>query len=293
MIPLTVPKPGEYKTLTLSCPERQFVTKGTVDITVDADLGEVPEITPTEWSNEFVIHLQDVVTTQVNEQITIYALIAPVAFAGETITVNLRGDHADCETSFKRVKPFAAGKSSLLQLNDMIGGDVVKLENGHDFNKDIKTLVNGESFIYEKMDYRIKSVSFEAGDNEVPIEYDHIDVSAPDSPLAIYAYWMPDENRLVIRTPSNKLYANEDASGMFNQLDQLTSSDFTGFDLTYTKSVGEMFKECRSLVSLDLSGWNTGGVESFNHLFLECKKLKNLNISNFNMSSAILTAELW
>ena len=284
MIPLTVPKPGEYKTLTLSCSERQFVTKGTVDITVKSP--NVPEITPTEWSNEFVIHLQNVVTTEVNEQITIYALIAPVAFAGETITVNLRGDHADCETSFKRSKPFTAGKSSLLQLNDMVGGDVVKLENGHDFNEDIKTLVNGEPFIYDKMDYRIKSISFEVGDNETPLGYNYVDVSAPNSPLCIYAYWVPEENRLVIRTPSNKAYANEDASGMFNKLDQLTDIDFSGFDLTYTESVGFMFNECRSLVSLDLSEWNTGGVTAFNHLFMECKKLKNLNISNFDMTSA-------
>ena len=283
MLNLTVPKVGEYSTLTLTCHEVPFVTKGTIDITATT-----PEITPTDWSNEFVIYLNNLTTTQANENVVIYTMIPPVDMSGQTITVNLRGDHADCETSFTRGtnKPFLAGKAYRPSMGTMVGGDVIKLESGHQFNEDIKSLVNGETFIYEKMDYRIKSISFEVGDDEVPTEYDRVDVSAPDSPSPIYAYWKPEAGELVIRTPSNKVYANQDASGMFNKLDQLTKVDFTGFDLTYAETVASFFFECRSLVNLDLSDWNTGGVSNFNELFMECKKLKNLNIANFDMTSA-------
>ena len=290
MLNLTVPKVGEYTTLTLSCNGAQFVTKGTVDITADT-----PEITPTDWSNEFVIHLNNITTTQANENVVIYAIIPPVDMSEKTITVNLRGEHSDCETFFTRGKnkPFLAGRSYRPSMGTMVGGDVIKLESGHKFNEDIKTLVNGEFFIYDKTDYQIKSISFEVADDEVPTEYARVDVSAQDSPSPIYAYWKPTDKELVIRTPSNKVFANEDASGMFNKLNQLTDIDFSGFDLTYTTSVSSMFNECYSLVNLDLSGWNTGGVQNFSTLFMECKKLANLDISGFDMTSATSTGMMF
>lgn len=283
MLNLTVPKVGEYTALTLTSNDVPFATKGTIDITADE-----PAITPTDWSNEFVIHLNNLTTTQANENVVIFALIPPVDMSEQTITVNLRGDHADCETSFTRGKdkPFIAGRSYRPTMGVMVGGDVIKLESGHQFNEDIKSLVNGEHFIYDKTDYRIKSVSFEVGDDEVPTDYQRVDVSAPDSPSPIYAYWKPETSELVVRTPSNKVYANQDASGMFNKLDQLTAVDFNGFDLTYTSSVASMFSECKSLITLDLSVWNSGGVSDFHELFMECKKLENLNIYNLDVSSA-------
>lgn len=290
MLNLTVPKVGEYTTLTLSCNGAQFVTKGTVDITADT-----PEITPTDWSNEFVIHLNNITTTQANENVVIYAIIPPVDMSEKTITVNLRGEHSDCETFFTRGKnkPFLAGHSYRPSMGTMVGGDVIKLESGHKFNEDIKSLVNGEHFIYDKTDYQIKSISFEVADDEVPTEYARVDVSAQDSPSPIYAYWKPTDKELVIRTPSNKVFANEDASGMFNKLNQLTDIDFSGFDLTYTTSVSSLFNECYSLVNLDLSGWNTGGVQNFSTLFMECKKLVNLDISGFDMTSATSTGMMF
>ena len=283
MLNLIVPKVGEYTTLTLTCNGVPFATKGTVDITA-----ETPVITPTDWSNEFVVHLNNLTTTQANENVVIFAMIPPVDMSEQTITVNLRGDHTDCETSFTRGKnkPFLAGRSYRPSMGAMAGGDVIKLESGHKFNEDIKTLVNGEYFIYDKTDYRIKSVSFEVADDEVPTEYARVDVSAPDSPSPIYAYWKPETSELVVRTPSIKLYANQDASGMFNHLDQLTSIDFTGFDLTYCSSVAEMFGHCRSLTDLDLSMWNTHSVSDFSGLFTNCRNLKNVDLHSLDMTSA-------
>ena len=283
MLNLIVPKVGEYNTLTLTCNGVPFATKGTVDITA-----ETPVITPTDWSNEFVVHLNNLTTTQANENVVIFAMIPPVDMSEQTITVNLRGDHTDCETSFTRGKnkPFLAGRSYRPSMGAMAGGDVIKLESGHKFNEDIKTLVNGEYFIYDKTDYRIKSVSFEVADDEVPTEYARVDVSAPDSPSPIYAYWKPETSELVVRTPSIKLYANQDASGMFNHLDQLTSIDFTGFDLTYCSSVAEMFGHCRSLTDLDLSMWNTHSVSDFSGLFTNCRNLKNVDLHSLDMTSA-------
>ena len=283
MLNLTVPKVGEYTSLTLTCQGTQFATKGTIDITADD-----PAITPTDWSNEFVIHLNNLTTTQANENVVVYALIPPVDMSEQTITVNLRGDHADCETSFTRGKnkPFLAGRSYRPNMGVMVGGDVIKLESGHQFNEDIKSLVNGEHFIYDKTDYRIKSISFEVGDDEVPSEYDRVDVSAPDSPSPIYAFWKPGTGELVVRTPSNRVFANEDASGLFHGLSGLNTIDFGGFDLSYSESIADMFAGCSSIESLDLSEWNTAGITSFSGLFRDCKSLTTLDISSFNVEQA-------
>ena len=284
MLNLTVPKIGEYNQLVLSTHGRNpFITQGTIDITAS-----IPGITATAWSNEFVVNLSNIITTTVNQNVIIYVLIPPVDMSGQRIFVNLRGDHSDCETWFDRGedKPFKPGSAYRPSMGDMVGGDIIKLEEGNQFNVDIKSLVNGEHYIYEKTDYRIKSVSFEVSDSSIPSSYNYVDVSAPDSPAPIFAYWKPDTRELVIRTSANKVFANENAAGMFNKLDQLTDIDFSGFDLTYTKSVAGLFYECCSLETLDLTGWNSGGVSDFHELFMECKKLKNLNISNLDVSSA-------
>lgn len=290
MLNLTVPKVGEYTTLTLSCQGVPFVTRGTVDITA-AD----PAVTPTDWSNEFVVHLHNFATSQPNENVSIFTIIPPVDMSGQTISVHLRGDHADCETSFTRGanKPFLAGRSYRPSMGTMVGGDVIKLESGHLFNEDIKTLVNGEHFIYDKTDYKIKSVSFEVGDDEVPEEYARVDVSAPDSPSPIYAYWKPETGELVIRTPSNKVYANRDASGMFAHLAHLTAIDFTGFDLTYCETVEGLLEHCSSITEVDLSPWNTRGVSHFNGLFGHCKKLESVDLHTLDMTSATLLNDMF
>lgn len=290
MLNLTVPKIGEYNSLVLSTHgANSFITQGTIDITA-----AVPGITATAYSNEFVVNLSNLITTEVNQTVIIYLLIPPVNMSGQRIFVNLMGDHANCETWFDRGdnKPFQPGHAYRPQMGDMVGGDVIKLENGHQFNEDIKSLVNGEHFIYEKTDFRIESVSFEVNNSAAPA-YTYVDVSAPESPAPIYAYWKPGTKELVIRTSTNKVFANEDASGMFNKLNQLTDIDFTGFDLTYTTSVSSMFNDCYSLVNLDLSGWNTGGVQNFSTLFQECKKLANLDISGFDMTSATSTGMMF
>lgn len=283
MLDLTVPKIGEYNQLILSTHGgNPFVTQGTIDITAS-----IPGITATAWSNEFVVNLTNIITTTVNQNVVIYVLIPPVDMSGQRIFVNLRGDHADCETWFDRGnnKPFKPGSAYRPSMGDMVGGDIVKLESGKQFNIDIKSFVNNDNYIYEKTDYRIKSVAIEVGNSAIPDE-PHIDVSAPDSPLPIYAYWRSGTGELIIRTPSNKLFTSEDASGLFNCLSELSSISCDGIDLTYTKSVSDMFSGCVSLQDLDLSEWNTSGVTSFSGLFSGCKTLKNLNIGSFNVENA-------
>lgn len=278
---LTVPKVGEYKTLTLSC-DTPFVTKGTVDITA-----ATPEVNPTHWSNEFVVNLENCTTTVTNQAVVIYVLIPPVDLSNKTIRVNLRGDHSDCETFFSRGpgKPFVSGHAYAPTMDPMAGGDVIKLVNGRQFNEDIKSLANGESYIYDKTDYRIQSISFEVNNSAEP-NLPYVDVSAPESPAPIYAYWNSSTKALVIRTPANRVYPGEDASGLFAHLDGVATIDFDNFDLTYAKDVSEMFLDCAHLTSLDLSGWNTSKITNFGSLFSGCKELETLDISSFSVESA-------
>ena len=121
---LTIPKVGDYKTLTLHCDDIPFITEGTVDLTQDT-----PSITATSWSNDFVVTLSDFSTTEANQTVTIYLLIPPIDMSGQRIHVRLTGDHADCETYYDRPdnKPFLPGHAYSLTMNDMAGGDVIKL----------------------------------------------------------------------------------------------------------------------------------------------------------------------
>ena len=280
---LTVPKASEYKTLTLSCADVPFITGGVVDITA-----ATPHINGTHSSHEFIINLSNVITTAANQQVVIYVLIPPVDMSGHRIHVRMSGDHAACETWFDRGenKPFQPGHAYQPTMSDMAGGDVVLLEDGPSFNVHIKSLANNNpGYIYDDNDYSIKHIRFETGNTTVPSQ-PHVDVSAPESPSPIYAFWDASTSTLIVRTPALKVYANSDASGMFNNLYHLEDVDFTGFDLEYCSSVGSFFRGCVNLTALDLSPWNTGNVEYFGFLLSGCNKLTSLDISRLDTRSA-------
>ena len=81
---LTVPEPTTLKTVVLSVKEAKFTTKGEINI-----MEATPTITPTTYSDELRIDLENVTTTSANEVVTIYFMTAPINLYGKTINVQV------------------------------------------------------------------------------------------------------------------------------------------------------------------------------------------------------------
>ncbi len=293
MINLTVPKIAEYDRMILTCDDVPFITKGTVDITAD-----VPAITGTEWSNSFVVNLNNFSTTQANQPVSVIAMIAPVDMSGNVIRVRLEGSHAYCETTFTRgtSKPFLAGVAYRPTMDqDPSGGSVVLLEQGDTFNTAIKTLANGEDFGADRYDHMIKHLVIEANAQIIQVENGQIeinstllpviDVSDPESSDNIYAIWNSSTFTLTLQTPADKLYMNHNAQGMFSRLEVL--EDITGIEYLsseYTTNMISLFNECRALKAIDLSHLNMSREKSMGGMFSGCASLTSLDLSGMDTS---------
>lgn len=98
---ITVPNAGTLSSVTLTADEEVFVEKGYIDLTATA-----PSIISTQTANSLNVDLKDVVTTTVNEVVTVYFMMAPMDMTGKTLTVKV-GDIVG--TVFGR--NFEAGKA--------------------------------------------------------------------------------------------------------------------------------------------------------------------------------------
>ena len=78
------------------------------------------------------------------------------------------------------------------------------------------------------------------------------------------------------------IYANKNASYLFNYLSNLKSIDFDNFRTDDVTSMSSMFSNCNSLTGLNVSEFDTSNVTSMSGMFNECKGLMSLDVSNFN-----------
>lgn len=272
---MVVPKVAEYTSLSLTCEGKPFITCGTIDITS----GGSPSITATEWCDEFEIALEDFATTEPNQTVVINLIMAPDDFSGKQIKVKLKGPHAAFVTHFTRAegKPYKPGTASRPTLGDLQGGEVVILSDGDTFNRAIKSLANGEDYITEKTDYLIRHIIFKANDGSVPTN-PYVDVSDPESPSPIYASWDASTGTMTISSNAYKIYANNNANGMFRKLSKLVDVEMDDFALDYAGSINQMFENCENLLSVDFSGQNMSSLDLFclRYVFDGCSRLESV-----------------
>jgi len=81
---ITVPNAGTLSSVTLTADEEVFVEKGYIDLTATA-----PSIISTQTASSLNVDLKDVVTTTVNEVVTVYFMMAPMDMTGKTLTVKV------------------------------------------------------------------------------------------------------------------------------------------------------------------------------------------------------------
>ena len=105
VIDLTVPKPGKYTSLTLTCDDVPFVTEGSLDITSDN-----PAIKPVITNRSLTLNIGGIELKTANEKLRTFMMIAPMNAEGKTIQIRLEGPNADFTTSVTG-KNYEAGKA--------------------------------------------------------------------------------------------------------------------------------------------------------------------------------------
>ena len=88
---ITVPEPSTLNKVVLTS-STEFTETGTIDLTV-----ETPAIIAATQSNTFEIALNDVATTEANENVTVYFMTAPVDLTGSELTATV---HFSDESTF-------------------------------------------------------------------------------------------------------------------------------------------------------------------------------------------------
>lgn len=83
---LTMPKADTYSSVVLESDGAKFVTAGTFDLTATT-----PAITPTTTSSTYTINLTNVATTEKDQVITVYAIVAPANLSTNNIKVTVHG----------------------------------------------------------------------------------------------------------------------------------------------------------------------------------------------------------
>lgn len=281
VLDLIVPKPGKYTSLTLTCDEVPFVTEGTLDIT-SCD----PAVKATVTDRSLTLNLGGI-DIDANEKLRAFMMIAPMNAEGKTIKVRLQGPNADFNTSFIG-KNYLAGLAYKPRIEVVKGGDVIQLEEGTKFNEDIKSLVNGEHYILDKKDYKIKNVVFQANSDGAVPSLPYVDVSSAESSTPIYASWDASTGTIYVSSPSYKVYANSNAGFMFKNLKCLEKVSLGDFSTDYTECLWSLFDGCERIQSVDMSSFDLSLVNNASALFAGCENLTEIAWPNMTFSKTRL-----
>lgn len=119
---LTLPEAGSYTSVTLKSEEKIFPVKGTYDL-----MSSAIAITPNEWQDSLLLSLEEVQTTDENQVLTAYIMIAPAELSGHEVAVIVRSEKNLPAEGKVALKNFVAGTayslaSSLTVDKDEEGG---------------------------------------------------------------------------------------------------------------------------------------------------------------------------
>lgn len=135
---LTMPKADTYSSVVLESDGAEFVTAGTFDLTA-----ATPAITSTATSATYTINLTNVATTEKNQVITVYAIVAPADLSTSNIKVTVHGIGQTTYVQTVAGKNFAARSAYNIAIDNFprgtnaSGEDVgwndepANIENGH------------------------------------------------------------------------------------------------------------------------------------------------------------------
>ena len=152
------------------------------------------------------------------------------------------------------------------------------MTEGPDFNSKLKSLETTTDKIEH---FKKSAVVPTASINTVNIEDE-------ESECEIKLWLDPTDKTAYYYTEPEKVYLNEDSSGMFgrseygDRIKNIIDIDTSNFDTSNVTSMLGMFSGMSNLTSLDLSNFNTENVETMQEMFFLASHLNALNLSSFN-----------
>lgn len=112
---LTMPVADTYSSVVLESDGAQFVTAGTFDLTA-----ATPTITPNEYSPTYTIDLTNVTTTENNQVVTVYAIVAPADLSTSNITVTVQGTGRNAYAQTVPGKDFVARSAYSIEVDNLM-----------------------------------------------------------------------------------------------------------------------------------------------------------------------------
>jgi len=152
------------------------------------------------------------------------------------------------------------------------------MTEGPDFNSKLRSLETTTDKIEH---FKKSTVAPAASMNAVNIDDE-------DSDCEIKLWLDPTDKTAYYYTEPEKVYLNEDSSGMFgrseygDRIKNIIDIDTSNFDTSNVTSMLGMFSGMSNLTSLDLSNFNTENVETMQEMFFLASHLNALNLSSFN-----------
>lgn len=156
------------------------------------------------------------------------------------------------------------------------------LDTGENVNIALKRLAGTNAASSSASDRNIKSISFV---NELPATIDpetadKASISASGY-IPVYAY-NDGNNNLYIHSSEDKIFGNKDSSEMFENMESLTSLNFSSnFSTSSVEDMGDMFCNVNNIVALSLpESFDTSNVKRMEGMFSFMYRLVSLTFSD-------------
>ena len=299
----SVPTPGEVSQIILTCPQPVFPVKGFIDLTQE-NIGI--SYTQEDLSRSFHVRVEDLVTTEENEEVTVYFMMAPVDLTGVahalSMTVTYGEEKTNAQYSLSINKPNLVAQtgriftatpdpnyipdyyqlswgfttSTLKTAFEEYGGTKLKFmpnssvtgdrQLGY-YNAPLYAVRNGEW-----LELHTRAKEFRVSGSFQFSSYDYFK----------YALLTEIDLNGVNTENVTSMY------NMFRRLSLLEKIHFgSKFNTSKVQDMEQMFAECESLTSLDLSGFDTQNVKYMQNMFYQCKALKSVDLSSFNTENVL------
>ena len=161
-------------------------------------------------------------------------------------------------------------------------------DTGPNVNVKFKTLANPGETISGWGAYDTNVLAIKKSTIAPPTGVTTENVEAPGS-VPILAWFDDTDDIIYWYTTADKVYINEDATGMFAYFKAAQSIDTT-FDTSLTTTMYYMFIGNIELRSIDLSGFNTSNVTDIRYMLGQCTSLTSIDASSFDTTKV---TEFW
>ena len=160
-------------------------------------------------------------------------------------------------------------------------------KTGKEVNKKMKTLAGSSNPTESTSNTAILYIRKV---DTIPTGISTQDVSSTAIPINMW--WNSTAKTIYYQSDADVLYANADASFMFNRLTRVREIDLD-FRTDNTTTFQQLFYDCQALQTLDVSGFNTENVSNMASVFGNLKALATLDLSNFDTHNVTTMANMF